>query len=320
MVDIKLKVKSHQKSTNHFHNNQLNLQISGKDVNNVIVNTLRRLVMSYVPIYAFHQDDMVFETNTTIFNNDMLKDRFRNIPVFNIDNDIKTIESFDDLEVIKDRIVDKANNLTMYINVKNNKENIQNITTDDAIFYYKGKQIDSPYKRPILLVKLRKGHELRVTCITSLNIGLNDGIYGGSMAYHYYDEKDPTDFDFEMNSSRQLDELELLDRACKIVIGKCNKLEKLIISNLEKEESEDVLTKGLLKIQNENATLGNLISYYLQDQKHMEFSGYNIPFLYLNEILIRYRTDGQDIKNLIKKTFDTIRDIFKQINQDIEKL
>jgi len=320
MVDIKLKVKSHQKSTNHFHNNQLNLQISGKDVNNVLVNTLRRLVMSYVPIYAFHQDDMVFDTNTSIFNNDMLKDRFRNIPILNIENDIKTIESFDDLEVKKDRIVDKANNLTMYINIKNNKEGIQNVTTDDAIFYYKGKQIDSPYKRPILLIKLRKGHELRVTCITSLNIGINDGVYAGSMAYHYYDEKDPTDFDLEINSSRQLDELELLNRSCKIVIGKCNKLEKLIISNLEKEESEDVLTKGLLKIQNENATLGNLISYYLQDQKHMEYSGYNIPFLYLNEILIRYRTDGKDIKDLIKKTFDNIRDIFKQLNQDIEKL
>ena len=320
MVDIKLKVKSHQKSTNHFHNNQLNLQISGKDVNNVLVNTLRRLVMSYVPIYAFHQDDMVFDTNTSIFNNDMLKDRFRNIPILNIENDIKTIESFDDLEVKKDRIVDKANNLTMYINVKNNKESIQNITTDDAIFYYKGKQIDSPYKRPLLLIKLKKGHELRVTCIASLNIGLNDGIYNGSMAYHYYDEKDPTDFDLEINSSRQLDELELLNRACKIVIAKCNKLEKLIISNLEKEESEDVLTKGLLKIQNENATLGNLISYYLQDQKHMEYSGYNIPFLYLNEILIRYRTDGKDIKDLIKKTFSTVVDIFNQINQDIEKL
>jgi DNA-directed RNA polymerase subunit L len=320
MVDIKLKVKSHQKSTNDFHNNQLNLQISGKDVNNVLVNTLRRLVMSYIPMYSFHHDDMVFDANTSIFNNDMLRDRFRNIPVLNIDNDIKTLESYDDLEIKKDRIVDKANNLTMYINIKNNKEGIQNVTTNDAVFYYKGKQIASPYKRPLLLIKLRKGHELRVTCISSLNIGLNDGIYNGSMAYHYYDEKDPKDFELEIQSSRQLDELELLNRACKVLALKCNKLEKLIISNLEKEESEDVLTKGLLKIQNENATLGNLISYYLQEQKNMEYSGYNIPFLYLNEILVRYRTDGKDIKDLIKKTFNDIRNIFKQINEDIEKL
>ena len=123
-----------------------------------------------------------------------------------------------------------------------------------------------------------------------------------------------------VETNRQLDEIELLNRACKVLISKCNKLEKLIISNLEKEESEDVLTKGLLKIQNENATLGNLIAYYLQEQKNIEYSGYNIPFLYLNEILVRYRTDGKDIKDLIKKTFNDIRNIFKQINEDIEKL
>jgi len=317
---MEIKIIKHQKSTDNFHNNQLNLQIVGKDVNNVIINTLRRLVMSYVPIYAFHQNDMQFDTNTSIFNNDMLRDRFRNLPIFNIINDPSTLDHFDDLELKKDRIVDKVNNLIMYINIKNNKEYIQNVTTNDAIFYYKGAQIDSPYKRPLLLVKLKKGQELKVTCVASLNIGLNDGIYNGGMAYHYYDEKDVNDFTLEINGSRQLDEIELLKRSCAVLIIKCNKLEKLIISNLEKEESEDVLTKGLLKIQNENATLGNLISYYLQEQKHMEYAGYNIPFLYLNEILVRYRTDGKDIKDLIAKTFEKIRDIFNEINNKLSKL
>jgi DNA-directed RNA polymerase subunit L len=317
---MELKVTKYQKSTDNFHNNQLNLQIVGKDVNSVIVNTLRRLVMSYIPIYAFHQDDMQFDTNTSIFNNDMLKDRFRNIPIFNIENNISTLESFDDLESKKDRIVDKVNNLVMFINVKNNKEYIQNVTTDDATFYLKGKQIDSPYKRPILLIKLKKGQELKATCVASLNIGLNDGIYNAGMAYHYYDEKDLNNFDLEINSNRQLTELELLSRSCSVMIIKCNKLEKLIISNLEKETSEDVLSKGLLKIQNENATIGNIISYYLQEEKHMDYAGYNVPFLYLNEILVRYRTDGKDIKILIKNTFDKIRDTFNLINEKLAKL
>ena len=319
-MDIKLKIKNHQKSTNNFNNNQLNLIISGKDTNVTIVNTIRRLVMSSIPIYAFHQDDMTFDTNTSIFNNDMLKDRFRNIPIFNIENAESTVNKFDELETNKNRIIDNANNLTMFINIRNNKDSILNVTTDDATFYYKGTQITSPYKKPLLLIKLRKDHELKCTCVSSLNIGKNDGIYNGSMAYHYYDENEPNKFELEIFSNRQLDEIELIKRSCDILIEKCNKLEKLVTTNLEKEENDDALNKGLLKFQNENATLGSIISYYLQEQKGVEYGGYNIPFLYLNEILIRYRTDGKDIKGIMKKTFEQIIDIFTHIQKELKKL
>jgi DNA-directed RNA polymerase subunit L len=323
-MDIKLKINRLEESVNNLNNNELSLLLSGKDINYAIVNTLRRLVMTSVPIYAFHQDDMKFDINTSVFNNDMLKDRFRNIPIFNIDNDESTINSFDELETRKNRIVDKTNNLTMFINVKNNKDTILNVTTNEALFYYKGAQIDSPYKKPLLLIKLKKGQELKVTCVASLNIGKNDGIYNGSMAYHYYDddEKNKTKPQFELviNTSRQLDEFELLTRACHILVNKTHKLEKLILFNLEKEDDKEVLNKGLLKIQDENATLGSLISYYLQEGKNMEFSGYQIPFLYMNEILIRYRTDGKDITDILKKTFNQIREIFYHIDKEIKKL
>lgn len=319
-MDIKLKIDKHQKSTNNLHDNQLNLLITGKDVNYVIVNTLRRLIMSSVPIYAFHQDFMEFDTNTSVYNNDMLRDRFRNLPIFNIDNNENTIDKYDELETNKHNIMDKANNLTMFVNIKNNKDSILNVTTDDATFYYKGKQINSPYKRPLLLVKLKKGQELRCTCIASLNIGKNDAIFNGSMAYHYYDEKEPTKFELEIFGNRQIEEIELVRRACKILVNKCDKLEKLIITNLDKEESDDVLSKGMLKFENENATLGSIVSYYLQEQKNIEYAGYNIPFLYLNEILIRYRTDGKDIKDLIKKTFTQIKQIFNHIEKEASKL
>ena len=319
-MDIKLKINKYQKSTNNFHDNELSLQISGKDNNYVLVNTLRRLVMSSVPIYAFHETNITIDTNTSIFNNDMLKDRFRNIPIFNIENPVSTVDSYDELEVKKEGLVDKINGLTMYINIKNNKDTVMNVTTDDVTFYYKGKQINSPYKKPILLVNLRKGQELKGTCIATLNIGKNDGIYYSAMAYHYQDDKEPNNFELVINSNRQLDEIELLKRGCKILITKSHKLEKLIISNLEKEENDDVLNKGLLKIQDENATFGNLISYYLQDQKNIEFAGYHIPFLYLNEIIIRYRTDGKNIIDVLKKTFNEIRDIFSHINKQLEKL
>jgi DNA-directed RNA polymerase subunit L len=208
----------------------------------------------------------------------------------------------------------------MFVNIKNNKDDILDVTTDEAIFYYKGQQIDSPYKRPILLIRLKKGQQLKCSCIASLNIGKNDGIYNGAMAYHYYDEKEPNNFELVINSSRQLDEIELIKRGCQCLIIKLDRLEKLILSNLEKEDNPEVLNKGLLKIQDENATLGNLLSYYLQEQKNIEFAGYQIPFLYINEILVRYRTDGKDIKTIITKTFNQIRDIYNHIEKEATKI
>jgi len=320
-MDIKLKINKHQKSTNNFNDNELSIFISGKDNNYVIVNTLRRLCVSSIPIYAFHENDMIFDINTSIWNNDMLKDRFRNLPLFNIDNDESTIEKLDDLEVKKDRIVDNANNLTMFVNIKNNRDVIFNVTTNEAIFYHKGKQISSPFKKPLLLIKLKKGQELKCTCISSLNIGRNDGIYNAAMAYHYNENENANNkYELVLNSNRQLDELEIIKRACKILLNKTLKLEKLIIVNLEKEENSEILNRGLLKIVDENATFGNLFSYYLQDNKHMEFSGAQVPFLYLNEILIRYRTDGKDIKDIIKKTFNQIREIFNHILKQLEEI
>ena len=66
-MDIKLKINKYQKSTNNFHDNELSLQISGKDNNYVLVNTLRRLVMSSVPTYAFHETNITIDTNTYDF-------------------------------------------------------------------------------------------------------------------------------------------------------------------------------------------------------------------------------------------------------------
>jgi DNA-directed RNA polymerase subunit L len=141
------------------------------------------------------------------------------------------------------------------------------------------------------------------------------------MGYHYNENDNASNkYELVLNGNRQIDELEILKRSCTILINKTHKLEKLIILNLEKEENSEILNRGLLKIVDENATLGNLISYYLQDNKNMEFSGSQVPFLYLNEILIRYRTDGKDIKDIIKKTFNQLRDIFNHILKELNSL
>ena len=58
MTKITLKINSHK-------NNRLELNIIG--VNNTIVNCIRRVAMSYIPIYSFNK--IIISQNTSIFNN-----------------------------------------------------------------------------------------------------------------------------------------------------------------------------------------------------------------------------------------------------------
>ena len=54
MADIKIKRKSYRNDKS-FQPNHLHLELSGKDVNYVLVNTIRRVILSNIPCYAFNE-------------------------------------------------------------------------------------------------------------------------------------------------------------------------------------------------------------------------------------------------------------------------
>jgi len=77
--DIKVKEKEYKKF------NKLHIEFSGKDVNHVLINTLRRIIIQHIPTYAFNKIDIA--KNTSVFNNDVLRLRLSCFPVHNIEND-----------------------------------------------------------------------------------------------------------------------------------------------------------------------------------------------------------------------------------------
>ena len=50
---------------------RLEFDITGKEVNYVIINTLRRMVLSDIPIYAY--SEFIFNKNNSIFHNNFMK-------------------------------------------------------------------------------------------------------------------------------------------------------------------------------------------------------------------------------------------------------
>ena len=66
-----------------FLNSRLELNINGNDIDHIVVNTLRRICLTNIPVYIYDKFDFV--ENTSIFNNNYIKLRFRNIPVLGIE-------------------------------------------------------------------------------------------------------------------------------------------------------------------------------------------------------------------------------------------
>ena len=262
----------------------------------------------------------------------MMKLRLSLLPII-IENNISTIDNVLDLEYeanianylsattdLKEKEIKRAkhksellNNLNMHISLKNNTSKIIDITTDNAEYYIGlGNKLKNIFSRPILINRLKPGEEFDATCIASLNISLKNNIYLNCAACAY-EEINDNEFDFLLESDRQISEQEIIYRACKIIIFKLERLQKYILSHI-KNDAEEIAE---LKIENENHTMGNLITRALQDHKNIAFCGYMIDHIAVNELTIKYKTEGKNFTIIYKEITKNLIQIFQTIANKI---
>lgn len=260
--DIKVNILEH-KPFDSTYNNYLVLEFKGQNLNNVIMNTLRRTIMELVPTYAFDKKDIDIIKNTSIYNNDYMRLRLSQFPVVGITNDIITIKRYaeleyeanistfdkkvEDLTILEkkrqDEINEKAQNFTMSINVKNIASDVKNLTTLDARFYYKGDIIESPYVENLLITKLKPGEEFNCTAISSLNIGLKEANFMPTSVCTFGEMESndsiptPT-YKFNIESLKQMSEKEIIIRACAIIIMKLENLKDVFETKISGYKSE----------------------------------------------------------------------------------
>jgi len=307
---------------------RLELHIKGDHINHTIVNTMRRIITSIIPIYAFNK--FIFSTNTSIFNNNYIKLRMNNLPVLGIktkehifkEQDTNKIEEdtlqdnnmmFDNLEL---KVDDKINSssldqLTMYIDTENKTSNIISVTTKDAKFYLREKNIPSPYKNNIQLIKLQPKQKIKMSCITDLNIEDKNSIYSAITICHFIKNKD-NDYDFILESRGQLTEIKILNIMYDNIINQLDIFYNLIPDIKDME--------GKISFNNMDHTLGNIISEGLQNHQDVLFGGYNMPHPLDNKIVITYKLEKNNIRSVIKEVIDKYKKIFTDINSKIKKL
>jgi DNA-directed RNA polymerase subunit L len=317
MDKITIKILSHE-------NNRLELNIRG--VNNTIVNCIRRVAMSSVPIYSFN--NIIISENTSIFNNNYMKLRLRNMPVYGIMSDThvftkkekdKVIEEETNIEIANDIDTSAINilnssslkQLTMYLDYTNNTTDIVTVGTDDCKFYYMEKQIESPYKMPLCgnipIIKLQPKQKIKLSAITELGIEDMSAIYS-PVSIFTFKINDELDYDISVESRGQLDEMKILHFALLIL---CDKLDNFI--NLIPDNNN---ISGKLLLDNSDHTLGTIIAEGLQNNKKIKFAGYNMPHPLENKVLFHYDMYKEDnIRDILMEVVTHYKKIFNNIKK-----
>ena len=327
MIKInKVNVKVIDKQT-QVGNSRLEFKISGDNINYIVINTIRRVILSDIPIYAFNE--FKIDKNNSVFHNNYLKLRLRNMVIWNIDNTIdyfendkkddiikETIEEYeeDDVELDVDKTLKSSTlkQLTMYVNYKNKTENIVTVTTDDAKFYYDQKQMPSPYNVPIPLVKLQPKQEIIFSAITNIGTENMDAMYS-AVCVAAYKQKTDNEFDFFLESRGQITEQRILQVALINIEKKLNNFIKLI----NEKTFDDNELEGIIVVNNEDHTMGNLISRGLQMHSNIDFAGYNLPHPLAKKVHLHYKLNKGNIKKIIQDVVDYYVKLFGEIKKNI---
>jgi DNA-directed RNA polymerase subunit L len=285
-------------------------------------NMLRRILKTYVPTYAFSAENITIKKNSSIINNDQIRERFSNLPIMYVKNEEETVKKFLQLydgEKVEDEF------LTMYISYKNKTGKMEAVTTDTSTvkFYYQGKEIKSPYLRPLLLVKLHNGEEFECTCKAVLGLNLEEKFESPAIyepvAACAYEQVEENLFILGYESKQQMSEKEVMRRALSCLIMRLEYLDNLVSEKV----SEDSLKEGILLLPNEDMTLGGILGYVLQEHSEMEFAGDYQPIISSRNMQIRYKCKG-NIKEIfnecVQVLIKSVNSLAKQLELDIISL
>lgn len=335
----KINIKINSKDS-ELGNSRLEFKISGPNVDYIVMNTLRRTIMADIPIYAF--GEFKFEKNSSVFHNNYTKLRLRNMPIWGIENTVDFLEKSkvipdilnnndsgqhndeDDengdkvqLEVEKDLNSSTLKQLTMYINTKNKTNKIMTVSTNDAKFYYDEKQITSPYKVPIPIIKLQPNQEIAFSAITKIGIEEENTMYT-PVCICVYKKINDNEFDFIIESRGQITEKRIIQVALINIERRIRNFIKLFNENKITVEPENKQL-GLIIVNNEDHTLGNLISRGMQQHNKVSFAGYNMPHPLGKKVNFHYKLESNgEINSVVKDVVEYYSEIFSQIKKLVD--
>jgi len=328
--NISAKIVEYNECKNNYSNSNIKIELDGITFH--YANMLRRCIKTYIPTYAFPSNKIKITKNTSIINNDQIRERFSNLPIMYVKNTEDTVKEFlnlyntkklsmkEFLEMSSEEKSANNNFLSMFISHKNKSGKIVMVTTDMAKFYYNGKEIKSPYKTPILLLKLSDNQEFECNCQSELGLNLEE-LYDSPAIYDpvaacAYEQVSENKFILKYESKQQFNELEIFRRVLSCIIMRLEYLENMVKDKIKIMNEKE----GMLNIPNEDMTLGGILGYVLQCHKNVQFAADHQPEITLRELNIRYKCD-KNITDIFSECvgvlIKSLKSIGKQLKMDL---
>jgi DNA-directed RNA polymerase subunit L len=206
----------------------------------------------------------------------------------------------------------------MYVNHKNKTNNVIDVTSNDANFYYNEKKIISPYKVPFQIVKLQPGQELIMTAVTKLGTEM-DNVFHSAVGCVFYKQIDDNTFEFTLESRGQITERRILLVALLNIEKRIKHFYELFEKEFVVDESDPLL--GVIIMNDEDHTLGNLISRGLQKHKQISYAGYKLEHPLVRKVYWEYKLAGKhDIKKIVKDVVDYYLEIVENMKKQFQKI
>ena len=283
------------------------------------------MALDYIPTYAFCDKTVNIEKNNSVFDNDYMTLRLTQITVASIKNNIaylpdKYWKGVEYSDPDRERHPDDSKHIELYVNGKNTTKEVMNVTTNNVKVFEDGHEVPGKFneKFPCLIIQLRPEETFTSRSVAVLGIGKNNNIWS-SVATAYYDEMDNGKLKLTLESQGQMDEYEILHKACTVMKEKV----KLIKTHIQdKYESSEIKEGNSLKLvlENEDHTLGEIINEALQNNKNVSFSGVSKPYFMVDKIIITFQTANKNPLNPLYVSLDHVTELFSIIQTQIEKM
>lgn len=324
-----LNIKQVELKTDEYDSSKLTLDLSGKDAHYSIINSLRKVCLDQIPIYAIDRGKIKILRNNSVYDNTDMEVRLSQLPIKRINSNViylpmKYYKNVNFSDPKLERHPDDNFDIEFYLYAKNNGiDKIRYVNTDDLRISVNNEIIQNKNmyggKEPITLIELRTGEEFECSMKGVLAVGEHNSIFNSSLSY-YEELKENEHYIFSIESNGQLDEYELLIRGINIIIEKL-KIMKENIVNLQYEIIETENNSIRLQITNEDFTCAGPVNYVLQGMKEVLFSGAYTPNLLEKNIAITSEIDKKyKIIDIFSKAIDITVEFYKSIEKKVKKI
>lgn len=289
-----------------------------KTESNLIPNTLRRLIYTTIPVWAFDKDSIDIKKNTSVFHNDYMRLRISHIPILGVNNSNEIFQVF--VNTNKDRIIkqdpvdrtDHPTKFSIHCKIKNTESHVINVTTDECDFYFNNEKITSPYKNPMLIVKLKYNQEFEFSAIGNMDIPVESVVWD-CVQMCYSKETEKNNYQFYIEPTGQISAKQIISRAFVILDKKIQSFLDTFKKQMDKINKDDIESGGIIIIPNDEHTLSNLIGSYLKRHKDIAYAGYCQKHLLIKESEIKYRISHKSNKNILEILEESIAKLHKDL-------